>query len=139
MNVLLDTSVLIAHERGTWDSPAFLENVVGSNRAVISVISVTEFYEGVLRATTAARQEVRRSFFESLMAAYEVIPIGVEDALTHARTKESLRREGISIGPHDLFIAATCLQHDLALATLNSAEFSRIPTLRLAPVERFVI
>jgi tRNA(fMet)-specific endonuclease VapC len=35
------------------------------------------------------------------------------------------------IGPNDLMIAAIALAHDLTLVTHNTAEFSRVPGLRL--------
>jgi predicted nucleic acid-binding protein len=35
------------------------------------------------------------------------------------------------IGDIDLFIAATCLHHDLTLLTTNRIHFQRIPGLRI--------
>ena len=37
----------------------------------------------------------------------------------------------MSIGPHDLQIAAVALRHELMLVTHNTSEFSRIPGLKL--------
>ena len=34
-------------------------------------------------------------------------------------------------GPHDLWIAATALQHDIPLVTRNTAQFARIGGIRL--------
>lgn len=33
------------------------------------------------------------------------------------------------IGPHDLWIAATAVTHDMDVATANAAEFGRVPGL----------
>ncbi len=33
------------------------------------------------------------------------------------------------IGPHDLWLAATCFAHDLTMVTANLREFARIPGL----------
>lgn len=37
----------------------------------------------------------------------------------------------VLIEGHDLWLAATCLAHDLALATSNVREFQRVPGLRV--------
>lgn len=44
----------------------------------------------------------------------------------------SLRRESRMIGPHDVWIAAAALEHDLPLLTRNRREFRRVPGLRVA-------
>jgi tRNA(fMet)-specific endonuclease VapC len=138
VNVLFDTSVLIAQERGKWDAVTFNEQVVGDDEAAISTITVSEFLEGVFRAPPGKRQRVRRSFFDAIVSTHAVFSLGIHEAHTHARIKADLSGKGIVIGPHDLLIAATCLHHDFDLATLNTEEFSRIPGLRLAPVARFL-
>jgi len=38
---------------------------------------------------------------------------------------------GERIGPHDLWLAATCIAHGLTLITANVREFARVPGLRL--------
>ena len=48
-----------------------------------------------------------------------------------ASVRRDLERAGLIIGPHDLQIAATALQHNLTLVTHNTAEFSRIAGLSL--------
>ncbi len=139
MNVLFDTSVLIAQERGLWDAVAFNEQLVGDHTAAISAITVSEFLEGVFRAPPGKRQEARRSFFDAIISTHPVLPFGVEEAHTHARLKADLSRKGVTVGPHDLLIASTCLHHDFDLVTLNTEEFSRIPGLRLAPSYQFAL
>lgn len=37
--------------------------------------------------------------------------------------------EGRIIGPHDLWLAATCLAHGLTMVTANIREFARVPGL----------
>lgn len=111
---------------------------MGDSEAAISAITVSEFLEGVFRAPAGRRRESRRGFFEALVASHVVFPFGIEEAKTHARLKADLSAQGVAIGALDLLIAATCLHHDFDLATLNTAEFSRIPGLRLSPAEKFL-
>lgn len=139
MNVLLDTSILIADERGAWDAGRFSREIIGDGRPVISAITASEFLEGIHRAEPGKRRERRQAFFDSFVEVLAVLPFGLEEAHTHALLKSELKRSGTMIGAHDLLIAATCLHHDLEIATLNTGEFSRIPGLLLAPVLPFFL
>ncbi|HMO95311.1 MAG TPA: type II toxin-antitoxin system VapC family toxin [Tepidiformaceae bacterium] len=53
-------------------------------------------------------------------------------AAEYARLAAILRRSGNRIGERDLMIAATALAHARPIATLNRAEFERIPDLEIA-------
>ena len=134
LNVVLDTSVLIADERCQWDGVRFIEAVVEDGSLAISAL---EFLQGVLRAQPGKMRDRRQAMFEFLLNVIEVLPFGFEPAVTHAQLNADLSRAGIVVGPHDLIIAATCLHHDWDLATFNTAEFARIPGLRLAPVDDY--
>lgn len=52
--------------------------------------------------------------------------LGEADAYDFARELEAARAE---LGAHDLWIAATCLEHGLAIVTANVREFQRVPDL----------
>ncbi len=52
-------------------------------------------------------------------------------AEAYGRLRAELARRGTPIGPNDLMIAAIALAQDLTLVTHNTAEFSRVPGLRL--------
>ncbi len=136
-NALLDTSVLIADERGQWDLAGFLENHVGNGRVGISAISASEFQEGIFGAPPGQRREDRRNFYEFIVNNYPVISFDLPIASTHAQLRSELRRAGTIIGPHDLIIAATALHFGWEIATLNTSEFSRVPGLALSPVEAY--
>ena len=139
MSIILDTSVLIADERGQWDGGRFATEVVGSAQLGICTITASEFLHGCWRAPVGKRRERRKAFFESLLAALEVFAFGLEEARTHSRLTAQLADSGIILGAYDLVIAATCLHLDWQLATLNHAEFSRVPGLRLVPTEPYRI
>ncbi len=51
--------------------------------------------------------------------------------LLHARLWASLAGKGVSIGAHDLMIAATALANGLALVTRDKRSFPRIPGLKV--------
>ena len=52
-------------------------------------------------------------------------------AEAYGRLRAELARRGTPIGPNDLMIAAIALAYALTLVTHNTAEFSRVPGLRL--------
>ncbi|MCL4192705.1 MAG: PIN domain-containing protein [Thermoguttaceae bacterium] len=53
-----------------------------------------------------------------------------------AQSRADLAASGTPIGPLDLLIAATALAQNLILVTRNTAEFSRINSLRLEDWEQ---
>jgi tRNA(fMet)-specific endonuclease VapC len=52
------------------------------------------------------------------------------DAANHAaELRSTLAEQGKQIGPYDLLIAATALEHGATLVTNNTREFARVPSL----------
>jgi tRNA(fMet)-specific endonuclease VapC len=137
MSLILDSSVLIADERGTWDGRRFAREVIGTQRTAICAITASEFLHGCFRAPVGKRREQRIAFFDAIVNALEVIPFDLGIAKTHAELWADLASRGIGVGAHDLLIAATCLHLDWSLVTLNEAEFARIPGLKLVDCVSF--
>jgi tRNA(fMet)-specific endonuclease VapC len=67
----------------------------------------------------------------SFLAAFRVLPFGEAEARTAARVRADLEASGRPIGPHDVLIAATALEHGATLVTHNTREFGRVRGLRL--------
>jgi len=129
--ILIDTDLLIDVVRGV--SAPVVEQLLGEEDRAISVITVSELLQGVLRAT-GARRARRSAFVEHLLAGLRAIPITDTVARVHADLWAELSAQGEPIGAHDLWLGATALAHGLAIATGNLADFQRIPGLRvLAP------
>ena len=137
MAVVLDTSILIGAERGTIRFQAFLESL-GEQPVGIAAITASELLHGCHRAGTPGTRARRAAFVEALLDILPVLPFGLPEARRHAELWAELLKLGSLIGPHDLLIGATALAAGRALATLNRAEFRRVPGLRLVPVERFL-
>ena len=130
MAVLIDTSILIAYERGQLNVPARVANRE-AEEAFLSVISASELLHGVQRAVDPAVRARRLAFVEAILVNFPVLEIDLEVARTHAALWSSLVQQGGMIGVHDSWIAATCIARDLALITANTREFSRVPGLRV--------
>ncbi len=130
MAVLIDTSFLIAYERGQLDLAA---HVAGrqAEEVFLSVISASELLHGVYRAIDPAIRARRLAFVEAVLARFPVLEIDLETARAHAALWSSLAQSGEMIGVHDSWIAATCIARDLTLVTGNLREFERVPGLRV--------
>ncbi len=122
--VLIDTTLFVDLERGGER----LEEMVGERDRAMSVITVSELLHGVHRARDATRAR-RQGFVESLLAAFEPIPITESVARVHASVWATLASRGEAIGAHDLWIAATALAYGLDVATDDPEGFRRVPGL----------
>ncbi len=128
MGALIDSSVLIAVERGDLDLDEKLSDFVDEDLA-LSVITASELLHGVHRADSETRRARREAYVEALLSSFPVIPFDLVTARTHARLSARARADGITLGAHDLIIAATALARDLDVITRDERSFSRIPDL----------
>lgn len=129
MATLIDSSVLIAAERGSLDLPQFFDQHAGEAFA-LSSITASELLHGVHRATPE-RRAAREAFVEHLLAHIPVTPFDVVAARIHGRLWAELAEKGVSVGAHDLIIAATALAAGARVATRDERSFPRIPGLVL--------
>jgi tRNA(fMet)-specific endonuclease VapC len=132
MGVLIDTSVLIGHERGTLDLDRIGAERIGERGDLpffLSVITVSELLHGAHRARDRVQRARRRAFVEGVIDAFPLLPIDLMTARAHAELGAELAGRSAPIGTHDLWIAATALARGLDLVTLNAREFQRVPGL----------
>lgn len=130
MGILIDSSVLIAAERGQL---ALARHLLGQEQETLalSAITASELLHGVQRAAEPRRRMQRERFVEAILARFPVLEFGLEAARVHARLWAELVTRGEVIGAHDLLIAATAISLDFHVATMNARDFQRIPGLRL--------
>ncbi len=127
MGVLIDTSVLIAAERGLLELSVRPD---GDEEAFLSPISLSELLVGVERADERNRDR-RMAFIEGLVARLEPCTIGAATARIHARLAGGLAARAEHVGAHDLWLAASCIELNFTLATQNEREFRRVPGLHV--------
>ena len=130
MGVLIDASILIDAERGRLDLAARVADRP-DDEAFVSVVTASELLHGMHRAAHADQRARRAAFVESLLQRLPVLDVDLPTARAHARTWADLAAAGDRIGPHDLWLAATCIAHCLTLITANEREFARVPGLRV--------
>lgn len=136
--MILDTSLIIAAERGAVRLEAFLGDRAAEPVAV-AAITASELLHGCHRATTPSVRARRSAFVEALLDLVPVLPFGLAEARRHAELWAELARRGAVVGAHDMLIGATALARGDAVATLNTKDFRRIAGLRLAPLDRYLI
>jgi tRNA(fMet)-specific endonuclease VapC len=130
VGTLIDSSVLVAVERGRLDLSG-LPASIRDDDVAIAAVTASELLHGIYRAHSEARRSRRESFVEAVLRQLPVLPFDVVTARTHARLWAGLVRRGVSVGAHDLMIAATALSAGMKLATRDERSFHRIPGLAL--------
>ncbi len=128
MGALIDSSILIAAERGALDLESIIIGYEGVDFA-LSAITASEFLHGVHRAGNSKRRARREAFVETLLARLPIIPFDLIAARAHARLWAHLAAQGVTIGAHDLLIAATAIARGLDVVTRDERSFPRIEGL----------
>lgn len=127
MVTLVDTSVLIAVERGILDLTSIGEN--GESAIAMSAVTASELLQGVHRSSRPDHRALREAFVESTLARVPVLSFELTAARIHARIWSDLASRGVTVDAHDLFIAATALAFGARVATRDRRSFSKIPGL----------
>jgi predicted nucleic acid-binding protein len=128
MGALIDASVLIQYERGRLDLATKLKPVA-EEEFFLSVVTASELLHGVHRARESRIRERRSAFVEAIFELFPLLPVDYATARVHAQIWADLSARGHLIGPHDLWIAATCIAHGHRIMTANSREFGRVSGL----------
>jgi tRNA(fMet)-specific endonuclease VapC len=130
LGLLIDSSSLIAAERGALDLEAALADHLDDEVAIAS-ITASELLHGVHRLKGGVKQAKAERFVERLLDRIAVIPFDLEVARVHARLGAELATKGAPVGAHDLIIASTAVAIDFAVATRDLRSFPRITGLTL--------
>ena len=129
MGLLIDTSALVALERGAtgWGAAIVDEPV-----ALPSIV-YAELLVGVRLADTPARAASRQRKIDALMARVPIVDFGVEAADRWADLFVHLQRAGGLIPSNDLAVAASALHlgFGVLVGPTDERHFRRIPVLRV--------
>ncbi|MFL5727027.1 MAG: type II toxin-antitoxin system VapC family toxin [Chloroflexota bacterium] len=119
MSVLLDTSIVIDLLRGALPALDYARNL--PETPTCSEITRVEVLRGL-------RSGERRAT-ERLLGAVRWVPVDEAIARRAGEVGRRYRRSHRGLATADLIIAATALELDLALATLNVRHFPMLPGL----------
>lgn len=124
--VLVDTSVLIDYFRRKDKGRALLHKLAEDGCTLkLSVITEFEVYVGATMDQLA--------YWDQVLEHIEVLPLGSREVRRAASIQAEMKRQRKQAALPDLFIAATALEADLPVATLNKKHFETLPGIRLFP------
>jgi len=127
--ILLDTNICVylIRRRPETVLQRLSEASVRGVPVAVSVITAFELEVGAVRAEGRRYPEAVRR----LLREVDVLPLGDAAREAYGRLRASLERRGITIGPHDMLIAAHALSLKATLVTNNEGEFRRVPGLKV--------
>jgi tRNA(fMet)-specific endonuclease VapC len=128
MKYLLDTNTCIRHLNQR--SPSITRRLAELSVEDIAVCSVVkaELFAGAAKSQTPAKTLIKQQIF---LDRFVSLPFDDKAASVYGTKRAYLEQRGTPIGPVDMFIAAIALANNLILVTHNTAEFSRVPDLKL--------
>jgi len=128
VGTLIDTSVLIAAQRGQIDLDAIVD-YEGDDDVAIASICAAELMHGPHRLPNAAARTRAERAVEAMLDTFPILMFDMDIARVHARLAADLAGKGVAIGAHDLIIAATALAGDYRIATRDMRSLPRISGL----------
>lgn len=127
LEYLLDTNILSDLVRNPQGVVAAQITKAGEDTVCTSIIVAAELRYGAIKSNSAKLAER----IDLILSALEILPLETPADHQYASLRHHLTRQGTSIGPNDLLIAAHALASDLTVVTANVGEFSRVPSLKV--------
>jgi tRNA(fMet)-specific endonuclease VapC len=128
MKHLLDTNICIYIIRRQPAAVFARFDALAPGSVGISSITYAELAYGVAKSARPAQNQLA---LQAFTAPLVVLPFDHAAAAAYGDVRAHLERKGTPIGPLDLQIAAHALSAGLVLVTNNTAEFRRVPKLRV--------
>jgi predicted nucleic acid-binding protein len=97
-----------------------------------SSIVISELYKGAYRSLK--REQLTFKIRTTILPVLTVLPFDTNTAQIYGQIAAQLEQTGQKLAHPDLQIAATAIQHKLALVTGNIKHFDRIPDLAINPI-----
>jgi len=127
LKYILNTATCIDLVRGEQEVVLHMESQ-SPDDCGISLVTAYELYSGVLKCKKPREERLK---VELLLRTVHAVEFDQASAWRAAQVRHDLEGMGQRIGPYDLLLAGQALSRDVILVTSNSAEFSRVPGLRL--------
>lgn len=129
MKIVVDTSLLIDHLRsGKVSKPVFDKLEEEKVHFYIPTIVIYELFAGKSSKTPSVKKEI-----QDFLRGFKRVELSEKIATIAG---ELFRDSKTKIGISDYIIAASALEMDATVVTLNLKHFGQIPGLSLYPLER---
>lgn len=126
MKIVVDTSILIDALRGGTKWQEFLKSLTQEVELYIPTIVIFELFSGHSTENIEVRQKV-----EDIIAYLRRIELTEEIAKQAGQLYRDVNRE---LEVPDYIVAASALQINAAVLTLNQKHFAQIPNINLYPL-----
>jgi predicted nucleic acid-binding protein len=132
VGLLIDTSALVALERGPEGWEGGVAAALGDEPAGVPAIVYAELLAGVQLADSPARAVAQRAKVGAIVARVPIVEFDAGAAERWAELFGLLQRQGAHIPSNDLMVAATALHIGFGVLVGPSGEshFTRVPGLR---------
>ena len=127
MSYVLDTNTLIYFFKGLGDVSKHMLAQSPSELSIPTIV-LFELEVGIAKSTSPRK---RKSQLQEITALVNVLPFGMAESKSAAQIRVNLEKQGLSIGPYDVLIAATALAKNMILVTHNQKVFGRIEGLKI--------
>lgn len=125
MTFLVDANVL-SEPTKPIPSPKVLDWMsANEGDLVVDSIILGELCIGILALPAGRKRRQLEQWFTALLRTVECIPWDAAIGRRWARLVVHLRQQGKTMPLLDGMIAATCLHHDLTIATRNTSDFKK--------------
>ena len=125
--VAMDTNAAIAALNG---ETGVINKLRNATQVFLPLPVIGELLFGALNSRHAQTNLQR---IEQLIQASSILEMALETASLYARTRMSLKQKGHPLPENDIWIAASCLEHDIILLT-NDAHFAWIEGLTVEAI-----
>ena len=123
---ILDTNTLIYFFKGMGNVPSKLL-AIQPKKIAIPAIVIYELEYGIARSNSPKKRQTQ---LKEICSLVNILPFGNKEARSAAFIRANLEKKGTPIGPYDVLIAGTALEHGGILVTNNLKEFSRVSKLK---------
>lgn len=127
MKFCLDTNTLIYFFKGLGNVSKKMLAIPPADIAIPAVV-IFELEVGIAKSTSPRK---RIAQLRDLTSLVNILPFGQSEATVAAGIRVKLEKQGETIGPYDILIAASAIANKCSLITHNKREFSRVPGLKL--------
>ena len=117
--LLLDTNILIDYLRNRDEAVAYLEEC--DETLFISVLTIAELYAG-------ARNKKERQAIEFFIEAFKTLPVNKEISIFGGSLRNKYGKSH-NTDIIDALLAATAIEHNIQLVTLNKKHFPMLKEL----------
>jgi tRNA(fMet)-specific endonuclease VapC len=125
--VLIDTDVL-SYMHNEFSLADAYRNLLVNRQAFVSLQTIAEMKHGSMLKSWETK---RLLHLEAFLTNYTLLLPNIVTATIWAQLRTQVRTVGRHIKPDDAWIAATALEHDLALVTHNVKDFEAVEGLQI--------